>query len=75
MSLNLFPNVQFWVYYIKIKEMFFYSNFTGSYTRGTNWQYVSIGSGDNLAPNWRQAINRINDDKVIWRHIVSLVHH
>ena len=33
---------------------------------GSNWQQVSIGSGNGLAPNRRQAIIWTNADAVHW---------
>ena len=38
----------------------------------SNWQYVSIGSGNGLAPNRRQAIIWTNADLVPWRFYVAL---
>ena len=37
-----------------------------------NWQCTSIGSGNGLAPNRRQAITWTNDDPVHWRIYASL---
>ena len=38
----------------------------------SNWQYASIGSGDGLAPNRRQAIIWTNADPVRWRIYAAL---
>ena len=35
---------------------------------GPNWQYVSIGSGNDLAPNRRQAFTWSNVDPDLWCH-------
>ena len=39
---------------------------------GSNWQYGSIGSGNGLAPNMRQAIIWTNDDLGYWCIYTSL---
>ena len=38
----------------------------------SNWQYVSTGSGNDLAPNRRQTITWTNADPVHWRINVKL---
>ena len=38
----------------------------------SNWQYVSIGSGNGLTPNRRQAITWTNADPLHWRTYASL---
>ena len=40
--------------------------------RGSNWQDVSIGSGNGLAPNRRQAITWSIDGQVHWRIYAAL---
>ena len=40
--------------------------------KGPNWQLVSIGSGNGLAPNRQQAINRSNDGPVYRRIYAAL---
>ena len=52
--------------------MYFGSNFPEICSLGTNWQYVSIGSGNGLAPVRRQAIIWTNDGLVYWRIYSSL---
>ena len=42
-------------------KKFFYYNFTGICSQGSNWQYSSMGSGNSLAPTRRKAINWTND--------------
>ena len=37
-----------------------------------NSQQVSTWPGNDLAPNWRQSITRVNSDAVCWRIYVSL---
>ena len=44
----------------------FYSNFTGIYFYGSNWQQSSIGSDNGLVPNRQQAIIWTNDGLVHW---------
>ena len=39
---------------------------------GSNWQDVSIGSGNGLAPNRRQAITWSIDGQVHWRIYAAL---
>ena len=42
------------------------SNFTESCSQGSNWQYRSIGLGNGLATNRRQAITWTNADPTHW---------
>ena len=42
------------------------SNFTEICYQESNWQQASIGSGNSLAPNRRQAITWTNADPVYW---------
>ena len=44
------------MHFVEWKVLNFDSNFTEVSSQGSNWQYVSIGSGNGLAPNRRQAI-------------------
>ena len=41
-------------------------------SRDSNWQYASIGSGDGLVPNSRQANIWFNADPIHWRIYVAL---
>ena len=50
----------------------FISNFTEICSWGSNWQLVSIGSGNGLAPNRWQAITWSNDDPVYRRIYAAL---
>ena len=38
----------------------------------SNWQYASIGSGNGLAPNTREAISQTNAYPVHWRIYAAL---
>ena len=42
--------------------------------KGFNWQYVSTGSGNGLAPNKCQAITWSSVDLDIWCQLASLGH-
>ena len=42
------------------------SNFNEIYSKEPNWQQASIGSGNSLAPNRRQAIAGANGNQVYW---------
>ena len=42
------------------------------YYLGSNWQYVSIGSDNGLAPSRRQAIIWSDADPVHWRIYMAL---
>ena len=42
------------------------------YYQESNWQYASIGSGNGLAPNRRQAITWTTDSPVHWRIYAAL---
>ena len=48
------------------KILYFHSNFSVVCFSGFNWQLVSIGSGNCLAPNRRPVITWINADLVHW---------
>ena len=48
------------------------SNFTEMCSQESNWQKASIGSGNGLAPNRRQAIIWTNADPVRWRIYAAL---
>ena len=48
------------------------SNFTEIFSKGSNWQQASIGSGNGLAPSRRQTITWTNHDPVRWRIYVAL---
>ena len=55
-----------------MQNLYFGANFTEVCPWGTNWQKVSIGSGNGLAPNRRQAITRTNVDPVHGRIYAAL---
>ena len=48
------------------------SNFTETCFQESNWQSTSIGPGNGLAPNRRQAITWTNIDPVHWRIYAAL---
>ena len=48
------------------------SIFTEICSQESNWQKASIGSGNGLAPNRRQAITWTNADPVHWRTYAAL---
>ena len=50
-----------------MKMFVFDQNFTEVLSQGSNWQYLSIGSVNGLAPNRRQAIIWTNADLIHWR--------
>ena len=45
-----------------ISDAFFYTNFIEIYFQVSNWQQNSIGLGNGLAPNGREAITATNAD-------------
>ena len=47
--------------------LYFYSNYTEICSLGSNWDLVSIGTGNGLTLSRRQAITWTNDDPVNWR--------
>ena len=49
------------------KVLYFDSNFNEVCLYESDWQYVSMGSGNGLAPNRQQAITWISDDPGHWR--------
>ena len=56
------------------KLLYFDSNFTAVCSQGSTQQLVSIGSGNGLAPNRRQAITWTNAYPVHWRIYAALLH-
>ena len=48
------------------KFLCFVSDFAQVCSKMTNWQWVNIGSGYGLVPNWHQAITWTNIDPVYW---------
>ena len=54
------------------KSLYFFSNFTEVYSQGSNWQWVSIGSGNGLSPVRCQAIPWTNADPIRWRIYAAL---
>ena len=46
--------------FLWMKSFYFDSNFTEVCSQGSNWQHISIGSGNSLAPNRQQAITWTN---------------
>ena len=60
----------FQIHFHEWKVSYFYSNFTVVCSERFNWQYVSIGSSNGLAPNRRQAITCTNA-QLVHRHIYA----
>ena len=54
----------FQMHFLEWKCLNFYWYFTKDYSRGCNWWYTSVGSGNGLAPTRRQAIIWTNDHLV-----------
>ena len=54
------------------KKLYLDSTFIKDCSLGSNWQLVSIGSGNGLAPNRRQAITWTNEDSVHRRIYAAL---
>ena len=50
------------------------NDITEVYTYRSNWQWVSIGSGNGLVPAGHQAITWTNADQEDWGHIVLTGH-
>ena len=50
--------------YLQWKCLNFNYNFTEVYSQGSNWLYVSTGSGNGLAPHRRETLTRINADPI-----------
>ena len=61
-----FRRRHFQIHFLEWKVWYFDSNFTEVCSKGSNWQEVSIGSGDGLALNRWQAITWSNADPVHW---------
>ena len=59
----LFPR-HFQMHFYEWKDLYFDTKFTEVCYYGSRWQYISIGSGNGLASNRRQAIIWTNDDPV-----------
>ena len=57
----------FWMHFHEWKVSYFDPNTTEVCSWGSNWQCVSIGSGNGLAPNRRHAITWSNTNPVYWR--------
>ena len=53
-------------------EMFWFPLIFQVYSEGSNWQYISIGLDNGLAPNRRQAIIWTNDGLIYWCIYASL---
>ena len=54
------------------KVLYFDQNFIEVCSRGSNWQYSSIGLDNGLAPNRQQAIILTNADPIHWHIYVAL---
>ena len=65
------PTLRRW-HFLEWEVLHFDSNFTLVCCWGSNWQYVSINSGNGLALHRQQAVTWTNDDKVIWCHMAAL---
>ena len=53
---------------------YYYSNFTEVCFQRSNWQHITLGSGNGLAPNRWQAITWTNRDPDTWCCVASLGH-
>ena len=60
------------MHFLEWKCFSFHWNFTEVYSKGSSWQFISIGSDNALAPNSRQAIIWTNSDLSCWRIYPSL---
>ena len=58
--------------YLQWRRLNFDCNFTEVCSLGSNWLYVSTGSGNGLAPNRRETITRINADQIHRRIYTAL---
>ena len=58
--------------YLQWKCLYFNYNFTEVCSQGSNWLYVSTGSGNGLAPNRRETITQINADQIHRRIYTAL---
>ena len=55
----------------ELKDSICHSNFMETCSQVSNWQYISIGSGNGLAPNRRQAIIWTDVGLSYWRVYAS----
>ena len=62
----------FQMHFREWKVLFFYQNFTEVCSLGSNWDLVSVGSGNGLAPKRRLVIIWTNADPVHWRIYAAL---
>ena len=63
------PGILYWVRdKMGQNDMFIDSNFTQAGFKRPNWRYASPGLSNDLATTLRQAITRISDNPVLWRH-------
>ena len=67
-----FRRRDFQMHFHEWKILPFDSNFSDVCSRGLNWQQVSVGSGNGLAPNRRQVIIGTNANPVHWRICAAL---
>ena len=67
-----FHRQHFQMHFHEWKFLYFDSNFTEVCSQGVNRQKVSVGSGNGLAPNRRQAIIWTNADPGLWRKYAAL---
>ena len=67
-----YENYRHFQIYLQWKCLHFNYNFTEVYSQGSNWLYVSTGSGSGLAPNRRETITRINADPIHRRIYTAL---
>ena len=63
----------FQMHFLRIKMFVFYQNFTEVCSRGSDWQYPSIGFDNGLASNRRHNIIWTNADQIYWRIYAPLV--
>ena len=67
-----FGRQYFPMHYLEWKRWNSDSNSIEICSQDSNWQYASIGSGNGLVPNRRQAITWINGDPIHWCIYASL---
>ena len=55
------------LHFLEIRFVYFDYDLTGACPSRSNWPYISMVSGNGLAPNRRQAITWAHDDPVHWQ--------
>ena len=73
-KMKAISRMTFWNVFHERKVLHFDLNLTEICSEGSSWQWVSIGAGNGLAPNRRQAITWTNADPDSCHHMASLGH-